>query len=307
MASGDDRNWDLLRLRIFDAVVRQGSLTRAGAMLGLPQPTISRQIAKLEAECGGRLFHRTGRGVRLSELGERVLPRVQGILDTARELADEVSELAQSPAGEVRIGALPSLYLSLIVPLYFHLRQHAPRIRLRVFEGSAGQIDQWLAQGYVDIGLPYRYGKDIGQAAPLVRVDSFLMGPPDNPFAREKSVSFRALHQLPLVLPGGPSSVRVLLERLARKCGIQLNVVIEADSTQIQKALARMGGAFTVLPLHAASEELEQRSLAASRIVDPEIERAIVLDLTSASPPSRAARETVKVIRKLMARWRPGR
>jgi LysR family nitrogen assimilation transcriptional regulator len=300
MTTERTKHWDLARLQLFVAVGREGSLTRAAAALGTPQPAISRQIAKLEQECGGRLFLRTGRGVSLSPLGERVLPRVEAILQSAQELRTELDAGVDAPSGEVRIGALPSLYLSVIVPLFQLLRRRMPGIHLQVFEGSAGQIDQWLATGFVDIGLPYRYGHNMTDVELLIKVTSYLVGPPGDSLTSGKTVKFAQLDGVPLVLPGSPSGVRLLYAQLARKAGIQLNVVLDADSTQIQKATAAGAGAYAILPMHAVSAEVEAGTLQAARIVEPRIDRAIVMGLTSARPATQAIREVAKQTRRLM-------
>jgi len=297
--------WDLERLRVFVTVVQQGSLTRTAVMLGLPQPAISRQIFKLESECGGRLFHRTGRGVTLTELGEALLPRIVSLLEEADELTTQLDEGARLPGGEVRLAALPSLYMVLIVPLFFELRKVFPGIRLQVFEGSGGQIDQWLASGFVDLGLPYRYGKALQpDVAPLVQISSYVMGVPGDELTAEPTVRFAALDRRPLVLPGAPSGVRLTLDQMAKQAGIKLTVALEADSTQIQKAVARLGGAYAVLPAHAATEEIEAGTLQISRIVEPEFNRAIALGMTSAKPPSRAVRQVARMIREIFDRNR---
>lgn len=294
-------SWDLGRLQLFVKVAEEGSLTRTAAATGLAQPAISRKIAKLEEECGGRLFLRTGRGVSLSELGRRLLPRAQSILRELDALSDEVTARASQPAGEVRIGALPSLYLSLVMPLLAQQLARFPGIRMHIQEGAAGQIDQWLTTGMVDIGLTYRYG---GKASPdtesLVRVGSFLLGPPGDALTSASTVSFRALDGLPLVLPSAPSAVRLLLNQLAKRARIHLNVVMEADSGQIQKAAATHAGIYTVMPVHAAAEELAAGRLQAARIVSPRIDRDIALGLTSARPASHAAREVAKLIRGMV-------
>ncbi|MBE0615696.1 MAG: LysR family transcriptional regulator, partial [Burkholderiales bacterium] len=72
---------DLRRLRAFGAVAAHGSFSRAAAVLGLDASALSRQVALLERELGGRLFHRTGRGVALTELGERLAPLARALLD----------------------------------------------------------------------------------------------------------------------------------------------------------------------------------------------------------------------------------
>lgn len=299
-------HWDLDRLRIFVTVVQQGSLTRAAVILGQPQPVISRQISRLEDECGGRLFNRTGRGMTLTRLGEVLLPKIVSLLQQATELSVELEEGARLPSGEVRLGALPSLYMVLAVPLFFELRKAFPGIRLQIFEGSAGQIDQWLSNGFVDIGLPYRYGKTRQGTGvdPLVQVSSYVLGAPGSELVANANVRFAELDGRPLVLPGAPSSVRLALDQMAKQATITLNVALEADSTQIQKAIAKLGGAYAVLPAHAATEEIQAGTLQIARIVEPEFNRTIVLAMTAARPPSRAARQVVRIIREIFGRNR---
>ncbi|MDO8769213.1 MAG: LysR family transcriptional regulator [Burkholderiaceae bacterium] len=298
MTNKQIRQWDLARLQLFLAVAREQSLTRAAAVTGVAQPTVSRQISRLEQEFGGRLFLRTGRGVTLSPFGERVLPRVQAIFEGTEALAQEIEEGAADPAGEVRIGALPSLYLYLVMPLFETLRVRMPAVRLRIFEGSGGQIDQWLASGFIDIGLPYRYGSRMQPGIEsLAVVPSYLVSAAREKVTSNTTVKFLQLDGLPLVLPGPPSGIRLLLDQLAKKAGITLNVVMEADSSQIQKAAAGRG-CYTVLPLHAVAAELESGMLQAARILSPKIDRVIAMGLTSARPSTLATVEVAKIIRQ---------
>ena len=65
---------DLQKWRAFLAIAELGSLTRAGLYLDSNQSLLSRQLNALERECAVRLFNRTGRGVELSEVGQRIFP-----------------------------------------------------------------------------------------------------------------------------------------------------------------------------------------------------------------------------------------
>jgi len=297
--------WDLERLRVFVTVVQQGSLTRAAAALGRPQPAISRQISRFEAECQGRLFDRTGRGMVLTELGESVLPAVISLLDEAQRLCEQVQKDSSRLSGEVRLGALPSLYMLLGVPLFLELRKNHPGIRLQIYESSAGQIDQWLSNGYVDIGMPYRYGDNLPATVdPLIKAASYLVGAPDSKFTENPTVRFSELEKCPLVLPGKPSSVRLALDQIAKEVGVRLDVVLQADSAQIQKGLAQIGEGYTVMPAHAVADEVEAGTLRMSRIVEPEFLRTIVLETTPVKPPSRATRQVAQYIRTIIGKKR---
>ena len=302
MANLRSGHWDLARLQTFVDVAAEGNLTRVAAATGSPQPFISRQIARLEQECQGRLFLRTGRGVVLSDLGHRLLPKVQALLREAEDLAATVQALPRTPVGSVSMGTIPSLYLTLVVPLFQHIRSRYPGVRLRVLEGSGGQIDQWLATGAVDVGVMYRYGKlDAAEAEPLAQIASYLIGPRGDQLTARKTVPFAKLDGLPLVLPGAPSSVRLRLDQLARRAGIRLDVVLEADSGQIQRAVTMNGGAYAVAALHSIQPELSAGSLQAARIVGPQIQRTVAMGITAARPASPAVRETAKAIRQLFA------
>ena len=81
---------DLSRLLLFAKVAELGSLTRAAVAMDTLQSAVSRRIAALERDCGGRLFHRTGRGVTLTDLGRRVLPAVTTLLADAERLTLEM-------------------------------------------------------------------------------------------------------------------------------------------------------------------------------------------------------------------------
>ena len=63
---------DTHRLKYFLRIAEEGSVTRAAAVLGVAQPALSRQIRLLEEDLGITLFHRTRRGVHLTEEGERL-------------------------------------------------------------------------------------------------------------------------------------------------------------------------------------------------------------------------------------------
>ncbi len=301
MSEQSNPTWDLSRLNIFISVAKSGSLKAASMALGIPQPAISRQIARLEADCKGRLFDRTGRGMVLTELGARTLPLVERVLSEADLLTESINNTGGEPFGDVRIGILPSLYRYVAVPLFFKMRERHSGIRLQFFEGSSGQIDNWLVAGMLDLGLPYRYGPSTApEGEPIISADSCLIGSAGDWLTSKPTVPFSALNELPLILPSAPSGVRSTLDKLARKQGIKLNIVVEADSTQLQATITALGGAYTVLPRLAVTDALNRGELQAAQIIEPTIVRHITLALTSAHPPSHATRTVATELRKVV-------
>lgn len=289
------RQLDIETLSLFVRAAELESFSRVAVSLGLTQPSVSRPIADLEARLGGPLFYRTGRGVALTELGEILLPRAKALIENAEQLLTDALAHGKAPSGNVTIGALPSMMAVLAPALYTRVRAHAPGIRLRILEGFSDQVERWLADGTVDIGLLSRYraprpGQDESLfRAPLVLIRAAAAPPmPD-------MVPFEALVGLPLVLPSHPNGLRALLEETARKLKVQLNVVIEADSLPAQRELVRQCGCYSVVAIPALDGFGPE--LAGSRLTQPELFRHAIAVTTQQRPLSRASRVVLQSIR----------
>lgn len=291
----------LQKWKTFVRVAELGSLTRAAIALDMQQPAISVHIGTLEKECGGRLFNRTGRGVSLTALGDQILPRVRALLLEAEQLSDDILATSHVPSGDVRVGVVSSTAQPLVALLFRRIRELYPGIRLRVFEGFSGDIDEWLGDGQVDIGLLHRYGKRLDPLQErLDESHSYLIGRRGDAPCAQTRVDFSRLNRLPLVLPAHPSGLRLLMDQIARRRRVTLDVVMEANSLTLVKEIVAGGGVYTVLPYQAVFAEVHARQLSASRITNPGIPRTVTLGTTKQRPLSLAARETAKVLRELV-------
>ena len=131
---------DYAAWKLFLDAADLGSLSKVAVTYGTSQPHISRQIGELEHQCGGRLFERTGRGVTLTELGQRIAPKVRAWLANSEQLLNDVRTSAGTPIGKVRIGSLPSTAHPLITTLYKRLKKQYPLVQLAVREGQGAQL-----------------------------------------------------------------------------------------------------------------------------------------------------------------------
>src|SRR5438874_2755935 len=95
-------------VRLFLDVAEAGSLSKVAARRQTVQSHVSRQVSDFEAECGGRLFRRTGRGVVLTEFGERAMARLRPWLQETERLSEEMRSESGQLLGEVRLGIIPS-------------------------------------------------------------------------------------------------------------------------------------------------------------------------------------------------------
>ena len=289
------------RWKLFVLVAQLGSLTKAAVVLDSRQSAISTQISQLERECGGRLFSRTGRGVVLTSLGEAVLPRVQALLREAEQLGEDIVGSSRVPSGEVRVGVVSSTSYPLVNQLYRVVRERYPKVRLQIFEGFSGNLDEWLANGIIDVGLLHRYGRRLpAKEEKLFEGHSYLVSKSRGRGKVPDRVPFTELNQLPLVLPSRPSGLRILLDQIAARKHIAISVLMEANSLTTVKNVIAGGDSYTVLPFQAVFREVKAGILQASKIVSPGIDRTIALATTTQRPLSLAARETAKIMREIV-------
>lgn len=295
-----ERVGNLHKWTAFLAIAELRSLTRAALHLDSNQSMLSRQLNALERECNVRLFVRTGRGVELSDIGLRIFPQVKALLADAERLELQIRGEARLPCGQVTLGLLPSMAHPLIGELFERVRARFPDLRLRVLEGSSGQLEEWLADTRVDIAILYRYSPSLPELEQaLAQVDSYLVGPPGDSVSAVEEVPFRALDGLPLILPGSPNGLRNALDTLARRERISLHAAIEADSLQLMKSLVASQRLYTVLPLHAVAQDVQEGRLQAARIGEAAMRRTISMAQAKSKGPNRAVSEAAALVASL--------
>jgi LysR family nitrogen assimilation transcriptional regulator len=294
-------------LKVFMAVAEHGSLTKAAAAQDSTQSAISRQIAQLESDCGGKLFHRTGRGMMASELGVRMIPRVRRVLAETEGILAEAQALVGIPTGEVRLGLLPNVAAVVARNLYSEVKARFPQVKLVIFEGYTGQLEEWLDNGKIDLAVLFHYGKGIPLNQDLLAsVDACLLSNSGDEMTVNPTVLFDKLEGLPLVLPSVPNALRATLDHLARRRRIKINPVVEANSIPVQLELVAGGGCYTIIPFFAVAKQVENGMLQASMIVNPTIDRSLTLQTTTQRPVTLACREISRVLRKSIEALRDG-
>ena len=292
-------------VRLFLEVAEAGSLSKVAARRQTVQSHISRQITDFEAQCGGRLFRRTGRGVELSELGQRAATRLRAWLQATEQLSEELRSAAGQLSGDVRLGIIPSAAHPLMTRLFERLQAHHPGIRLDIAEAQGAELDAMLDSGAVDLAILFRFQRPSGRDEQLLCVaNTYLVSAPGDALTARPTLNFSRLSGLKLVLPRRPSHWRNALDETARSLGFKLETVAEADSLTVQKELVARGrGVYSVLGPYAFAVELRQGRVQASKLVRPDLCRHVTLALPKQGKLSAASRVVAKTIQDLVASW----
>ena len=287
-----DSKWGL-----FIKVAKLGSLTQAAIALDVPQSMISRHISQLEMQCGVRLFTRTGRGVALTEFGRQLLPRVEALAADADALADVIRTSGGIPVGEVNVGLLPSTVAPLAGKLFSLVREHYPRVRLHLTEGTSSQLEELISEGRLDMAILLREG-DVSTTEETVLAQHKLMlvGRRDDPGTAAPSIALANLEGLPLVVPSRPHPLRLRLEKLSKSLNLVFDFAIEADSIRLQWEIVAAGGGYAILS--GLFERIDDPRFSMSQIVNPELPRSVVLASTLHRPHTLATRAVQRLIEK---------
>lgn len=288
---------DLKQLRAFLTVAETGNVTRAAELLHLVQPAVSRQLRLLEEDVGAELFERERHGMVLTDAGRALqgyARRAMLELDRARA---ELGASADGIGGLVTLGLLPSTSELVSSPLASAVAAQYPGIRLRIAQGYAGTLRQWLASGEIDVALLYGVEREPGVLAlPLVEEALWVVGLPSARLRPRQPVPLASLAGRPLVLPSGPHGLRTLIDHACAVANVELTVSVETNAMSLQKSLVLGGHGLTILPPIAFARELLDKQLSAAPLAEPTITRTIV----QALPANRAVGRHVRCVADLL-------
>ncbi|MDN6134485.1 MAG: LysR family transcriptional regulator, partial [Brevibacterium sp.] len=144
---------NLEQLASFVEVADTGHFTKAAATLHLAQPSLSRQISTLEKELGSELFHRAHGHISLTAAGETLLPSARRMLADAEAVRRDMDELAGLRKGRIRLGATPTLCVSLVAEAISDFHHEHPGVELELVEKGSRELIEALGAGELDLAL----------------------------------------------------------------------------------------------------------------------------------------------------------
>lgn len=267
---------DIRRLRYFEAIASAGSLSAAARALNVAQPALTHQISELERGVGKAVFKRTSRGIELTRAGAVLLEHARKILMdvTMAEVALRDLPNDDEPLN-LRFGMSPSISI-LSAVLIRNFSRHLPHVNLKMTEVRARHIDHLVATGELDVAVTI--ASPVLKGAKRLAMEEFYLVTagtgdwPPSPFP------FKDLAKVQNLIHGGKESrFRKVVDDALMEQGLNLNVAIEMDGFNSRKQAAMDGLGSTILPLRNVAKECQAGVLKAERIVEPILERELIL------------------------------
>lgn len=257
---------ELGQLEAFIMAVRLHSFSRAAAAVGITQPSLSARILSLEAEMGEPLFHRLGRGVRLTDAGRTFLPYVERSLDALKQGRDTMESSRTATAGKLHIGAARGVSSYTLPGILQTFRTRHPGVDVAIKTGRSSQVLEMILSEEIQVGIARALSHPEVMTTHLYDEQVVLVTHPDHPFAQAGEASIYEVGAEPLIVYDKESTYFVLIDRVCREAGIVPNIQMDLDSIESTKRMIERGLGVSFLPYSALQRELQLGTLAHIRL-----------------------------------------
>jgi len=254
-------NLTLRQLKIFEAVARHLSFTRASKELHLTQPAVSMQVKQLEEEVGLPLFEQVGKKVFLTEAGEEMQRYAGSVLTTLAEASLVFDEMRGLQRGRLRI-AVASTANYFVPQLLASFCQRYPNVRVSLDVTNRKRLLEALSANETDLvimGKPPRNMDLVAESFmdnPLV-----VIAPRGHPLVRESGIPLQRLQEETFLVREQGSGTRSAMERFFVEHGVSLSSTMEMSSSEAIKQGVEAGLGFGLLSLHTLEMELALKRL----------------------------------------------
>jgi len=241
------RNFTLKQLNYLVQVSKAGSITDAGRMLNVSQPSISTAISHLEAVFGFSLFVRQhAKGLTLTPEGRNVVAAAQRVLDEAELLGQFADEMRGEVSGVVEIGCVITLAPILMPSIIAEAGKRYPKAQIKAHAMSHGEMIGALNSGAMAMALTYDLptGPEF-DFMPLQTLESYALLPKGHPLANRGRASLHELAQDPLILLDLPMTAD-FFESMFRLYDVPYRIAHRSSSPQMVRAMVANGLGFAL-------------------------------------------------------------
>jgi len=276
----------LQHLITFCRVVETGGFARAGALVGLSQPAVTRQVAALEADLGTALIDRSSRQFHLTPAGELVYQRARRIALSVAALREDVEDLTHPDRARIAIGAVTTVGLGLLPPILAQFKAQHPRIRVQVKAGRTQETVARLLDGEIELAiLPTPIAHPRLKSVPLRQDPVVLVCAPERRGDYPDPLPLDRLAEVEMIAFQAPSRFRTFVDGQLEQCGVYPNVTMEFDSHEAVSLMVEAGFGAALVPASAVERELALGRLVEVRVAGlPPMARTTSLVCRDPSP-----------------------
>lgn len=238
---------DFKLLEAFHTVVTNSSITKAAEILGVTQPAVSAQVARLEASLGFSLFARNGGRLNLTNEGRQFHAQVVHALDMFQRLDRVAETIRDGESGTLVIASHPSASISLIPPLMARFRKDYPETRIRMINRTSEEVRSFFPAASIDIGIAELPTDIAGVDVRKYKLDCVAILPKGHPLAEKAVVTPTDLSGEPFLAMPSERSISHRIREAFSVEGATFNSIGEVDFFSSICAMVAEGGGVSIV------------------------------------------------------------
>ena len=260
------RRLTLRQFRVFEAVARHLSFSRAAEELHLSQPAVSMQVRGIEVILGLPLTEQLGRKIFLTEAGREVLHASRAITARLDDLQANLAQLQGIDSGRLNL-AVTSTVNAVATDILVRFRSCYPGVSIHLGVSNRESVLEQLAANRIDLAIMGQVPDGLELEATRIMDNPLVaIAPPDHPFAQKKKVSLRVLSSEPFLVREAGSGTRAAMTRFFAEKGLELHSSMEMNSNEAIKQAVQAGLGLGILSLQTLEMELTLKRLAVLQV-----------------------------------------
>lgn len=275
----------LRQLEYFVAVAEFEAFGPAADSLFVTQPSLSKQIAVLEAELGLALIERTSRSVNLTSHGVTLLAEARKTLAAAREFKATAHRLTGEDKRRLSAGVLPSIGAYFMPRVRERLQTSMPDVKVAMTEGSSRDLLQRLEDGDLDFVVASQSDLSGFEILPLFKETLWICSEPGDPLLdSEAPAPLSVLSGRNLLTLSADFYLTKVVQKLAAETGASLSEDYQGGSLDAIRQMAVAGDGLAILPsLYALGEAIRDPAFRVRKLDHPTANHPVFLYWRKAS------------------------
>jgi DNA-binding transcriptional LysR family regulator len=263
-------------IRIFCDVVQHQSFSRGAAANEVSQSAATQSVHRMERHFGVQLVDRTKRPFVLTPEGQACYEGFREVLELYDSVEARVRSLRMEITGVVRLAAIYSVGLHDMSRCMQEFMRRYPKAKVRLEYLHPSRVYEAVLNSEVDMGIvSYPTPSPELNVVPLRSERMVVVCNPEHPLAKREAVTAEHLDGEDFVGFDRDLSIRKEVDRFLRQRSVNIHVVMEFDNIETIKQAVQIGAGVSILPEPTVRREAEAGSLAAVRLIAPELKRPI--------------------------------
>jgi DNA-binding transcriptional LysR family regulator len=232
---------EIQQAKVILAIVEESSMVGAAGRLGVTQPAISSALGQFERELGIIVFHRSRKGLQLTEKGKVLLPAIHAFLDSEKEILS-LFQIQSKTKGLLKIAGRQGFMQDVFPALIGKLEKKYPDMKIETaISGSKSEVIEALQSGRADIAFASS-PKTKSIAAEVFFHDPIRLAVASNhPLARKRVITKSDLARLSYCLPAKNDRLRQPIERFLRSVVKAPKIMTQTNDYTLMRNIVATG------------------------------------------------------------------